>query len=133
MVQAMPLTSHKTKLLAFILGVLLLVPFSAFAKVGEITKQVGQDGSISRDNDTIVTNEGVGINMNDAITTSKAKLELTFDDNTKVAITRQSKLVIDDFVYDANSGTGKLAMNVAMGTVRSVSYTHLTLPTICSV
>ena len=121
MVQAMPLTSHKTKLLAFILGVLLLVPFSAFAKVGEITKQVGQDGSISRDNDTIVTNEGVGINMNDAITTSKAKLELTFDDNTKVAITRQSKLVIDDFVYDANSGTGKLAMNVAMGTVRYAS------------
>ena len=117
----MPLTSHKTKLLAVTLGVLLLVPFSAFAKVGEITKQVGQDGSISRDNDTIVTNEGVGINMNDAITTSKAKLELTFDDNTKVAITRQSKLVIDDFVYDANSGTGKLAMNVAMGTVRYAS------------
>ena len=121
MVIPMPLTSHKTKLLAVTLGVLLLVPFSAFAKVGEITKQVGQDGSISRDNDTIVTNEGVGINMNDAITTSKAKLELTFDDNTKVAITRQSKLVIDDFVYDANSGTGKLAMNVAMGTVRYAS------------
>ena len=121
MVQAMPLTSHKTKLITFILGVLLLVPLSAFAKVGEITKQIGQEGSISRDNDTIITNEGVGINMNDAITTSKAKLELTFDDNTKVAITRQSKLVIDDFVYDANSGTGKLAMNVAMGTVRYAS------------
>jgi hypothetical protein len=59
--------------------------------------------------------------MNDSITTSKAKLELTFDDDTKVAITRQSKLVIDDFVYDPNSGTGKLAMNVAMGTVRYAS------------
>ena len=121
MVIPMPLTSHKTKLLAFTLGVLLLVPLSVFAKVGEITKQIGQDGSISRDKDTIVTNEGVGINMNDAITTSKAKLELTFDDNTKVSITRQSKLVIDDFVYDATSGTGKLAMNVAMGTVRYAS------------
>ena len=121
MVQAMPLTSHKTKLITFILGVLLLVPLSAFARVGEITKQIGQDGSISRDNNTIVTNEGVGINMNDTITTSKAKLELTFEDDTKVAITRQSKLVIDDFVYDANSSTGKLAMNVAMGTVRYAS------------
>ena len=121
MVRPMPLTSHKTKLLAIILGVLLLVPLSAYAKVGEITKQIGQDGSISRDKDTIVTNEGVGINMNDAITTSKAKLELTFEDDTKVAITKQSKLVIDDFVYDANSGTGKLAMNVAMGTVRYAS------------
>ena len=121
MVQPMPLTSHKTKLITFILGVLLLVPLSAFARVGEITKQIGQDGSIARDSDTILTGEGVGINMNDAITTSKAKLELTFEDDTKVAITKQSKLVIDDFVYDANSGTGKLAMNVAMGTVRYAS------------
>ena len=76
MVQLMPLTSYKTKLLTFTIGVLLLVPLSVFAKVGEITKQIGQDGSISRDKDTIVTNEGVGINMNDAITTSKAKLEI---------------------------------------------------------
>jgi len=121
MVQAMPLTSHKTKLITFILGVLLLVPQAAFARVGEVTKQIGQDASIARDADTILTGEGVGINMNDAITTSKAKLELTFEDDTKVAITRQSKLVIDDFVYDANSGTGKLAMNVAIGTVRYAS------------
>jgi len=59
--------------------------------------------------------------MNDTITTSKAKLNLTFEDNTKVAMTQQSKLVIDDFVYDPNSGTGTLAMNVAMGTVRYAS------------
>ena len=121
MVVRMPLTSHKTKLITFILGVLLLVPLSAFAKVGEVTKQTGQDASISRDSDTIIVDEGTGINMNDAITTSKAKLELTFDDDTKVRITRQSKLIIDDFVYDPNSGTGKLAMNVAMGTVRYAS------------
>ena len=121
MVQRMPLILHKTKLLATILGVLLLVPLPSFAKVGEITKQTGQDASISRDDDTIITDEGTGINMNDAITTSKAKLELTFDDDTKVRITKQSKLIIDDFVYDANSGTGKLAMNVAMGTVRYAS------------
>jgi hypothetical protein len=121
MVIQMPLTSHKTKLIAFTLGVLLLVPLSAFAKIGEVTKQTGQDASISRDSDSIVVGEGTGINMNDAITTSRAKLELTFDDNTKVRITKQSKLIIDDFVYDANSGTGKLAMNVAMGTVRYAS------------
>jgi hypothetical protein len=117
----MPLTSRKTKILLLIIGVLLLVPLSAFAKVGEVTEQVGQDASISRDKDTIVVGKGTGINMNDTITTSNAKLSLTFEDNTKVAITQQSKLVIDDFVYDPNSGTGKLAMNVAMGTVRYAS------------
>ena len=115
MVIAMPLTSHKTNLLAFILGVLLIAPLSVFAKVGEITKQIGQDGSIARDKEVII------INMNDTITTSKAKLQLTFEDNTEVNITQQSKLIIDDFVYDPSAGTGKLAMNIAMGTVRYAS------------
>ena len=117
----MPLTLHNSKILFFIIGVLLLAPLSSFAKVGEVTEQIGQDASISRDKDTIVVGKGTGIEMNDTITTSKAKLSLTFEDNTKVAITQQSKLVIDDFVYDPASKTGKLAMNVAMGTVRYAS------------
>ena len=118
----MPLTSIKTNLFVTILGVLfLLAPLSARASVGTVTEQVGQEAKIARDKDTITVGKGTGINMNDVITTSKAKLGLTFEDNTKVAITAQSKLVIDDFVYDPNSGTGKLAMNVAMGTVRYAS------------
>ena len=118
----MPLTSYKTNLFATILGVLFLfAPLSARASVGTVTEQVGQEAKIARDKDTITVGKGTGINMNDVITTSKAKLGLTFEDNTKVAITPQSKLVIDDFVYDPNSGTGKLAMNVAMGTVRYAS------------
>ena len=118
----MPLTLHKTNLFATILGVLVyLAPLSVFASVGTVTEQVGQEAKIARDKDTITVGKGTGINMNDVITTSKAKLGLTFEDNTKVAITAQSKLVIDDFVYDPNSGTGKLAMNVAMGTVRYAS------------
>lgn len=118
----MPLTSIKTNLFVTILGVLfLLAPLSARASVGTVTEQVGQEAKIARDKDTITVGKGTGINMNDVITTSKAKLGLTFEDNTKVAITQQSKLVIDDFVYDPNSGTGKLAMNVAMGTVRYAS------------
>ena len=118
----MPLTSIKTNLFVTILGVLfLLAPLSARASVGTVTEQVGQEAKIARDKDSITIGKGTGINMNDVITTSKAKLGLTFEDNTKVAITPQSKLVIDDFVYDPNSGTGKLAMNVAMGTVRYAS------------
>ena len=118
----MPLTSYKTNLFATILGVLFLfAPLSARASIGTVTEQVGQEAKIARNKDSITIDKGTGINMNDVITTSKAKLGPTFEDNTKVAITPQSKLVIDDFVYDPNSGTGKLAMNVAMGTVRYAS------------
>ena len=118
----MPLTLHNNNLTAFTLGVLLsIVPLSVSASVGEVTEQVGQEAKIARNKDTITVSKGTGIEMNDTITTSKAKLNLTFEDDTKVAITQQSKLVIDDFVYDPSTSTGKLAMKVAMGTVRYAS------------
>jgi hypothetical protein len=59
--------------------------------------------------------------MNDTIVTARSRAELTFDDATKVKITEQSKLIIDDFVYDPKLGTGKLAMKVALGTARYAS------------
>jgi hypothetical protein len=59
--------------------------------------------------------------MNDTITTARAKAVLTFEDNTTVKITEQSKLIIDDFVYDPKQGTGKLAVKVALGTARYAS------------
>ena len=59
--------------------------------------------------------------MADSIRTAQGKVGITFDDNTKVQVNENSKLVIDDFVYDANKKTGKLSLNMAMGTVRYAS------------
>lgn len=59
--------------------------------------------------------------MADAIRTAQGKVGITFDDNTKVQVNENSKLVIDDFVYDPKKGTGKLALNMALGTVRYAS------------
>jgi hypothetical protein len=47
---------------------------------------------------------------------------ITFDDDTKVLVNENSRLVIDDFVYDPTTTKGgKLAVNVAHGTVRYAS------------
>ena len=59
--------------------------------------------------------------MADAIRTAQGKVGITFDDNTKVQVNENSKLVIDDFVYDPKSKSGKLALNMALGTVRYAS------------
>jgi hypothetical protein len=60
--------------------------------------------------------------MNDTIVTARAKAKLTFDDNTTVNITEQSKLIIDDFVYDPrNKDAGKLSMKMVQGTARYAS------------
>jgi hypothetical protein len=103
------------------LAVLLLVPCFAWASVGTITEQAGPAAEIQRQRTAIEANKGTGVEMNDAISTNKTRLAITFEDNTKVQLTEQSRLVIDDFVYDPRQGTGRVAMNVAMGTVRMAS------------
>ena len=62
------------------------------------------------------------IESNDSVVTARARAQITFKDDTKVQITEQSKLVIDDFVYDPNkSDAGKIGLKIAMGTARYAS------------
>jgi hypothetical protein len=103
------------------LGLLLLAPSLVWASVGTITEQAGPAAEIVRERIAVEANKGAGIEMNDTVSTNKTRLSITFEDNTKVQLTEQSRLVIDDFVYDPNQGTGRMAMNVAMGTVRMAS------------
>jgi hypothetical protein len=91
------------------------------AAVGSITEQVNAVPSIQRDKETLSGAKGTGVEMNDAIKTTRGKVGITFKDDTTVQINENSRLVIDDFVYDAKAKTGKLAMKVALGTVRYAS------------
>jgi hypothetical protein len=59
--------------------------------------------------------------MNDTVVTARAKARLEFDDKTTVNITEQSKITIDEFVYDPKAGSGKLAMKMVQGTARYAS------------
>jgi hypothetical protein len=57
----------------------------------------------------------------DTARTKRGKMRLDFIDDTRVDVIDNSILVIDDFVYDPSSGTGKLDMRAALGTVRYAS------------
>jgi len=93
----------------------------ALAAVGKITEQTGPT-EIQRDKDVIDSKIDFGIEMNDAVVTANARAGITFTDDTKVEITEQSKLIIDEFVFDpAQSDAGKLAIKVAMGTAKYAS------------
>jgi len=104
---------------------LLLVLFSisldSTASVGTITEQTSVPGSILRASKTLPGTKGQGVEMADAIATTKGKVGITFEDQTKVEVNDNSKLVIDDFVYDPKKGSGKLAMKFTAGTVRYAS------------
>lgn len=101
---------------------LTLFTTTAYGAVGSVTEQVGTTAQIVRNKAKLDVNKGTGVEMNDVVTTAKSKLGLTFQDNTRVQLTEQSRLLIDDFVYDPKKkDAGKLGMKVAIGTVRYAS------------
>lgn len=103
---------------------ILLVPLlitNAYAGIGKVTEQVNAPPTIQRQNNTLTGSKGTGVEMNDAIKTSQGKVGITFEDDTKVQVNENSKLVIDDFVYDPKSKAGKLGAKIALGTVRYAS------------
>lgn len=93
----------------------------AAASIGAVTELVNSPPSIQRQNSTLTGNKGTGVEMNDAIKTARGKVGITFEDDTKVQVNENSKLVIDDFVYDPKSKSGKLGAKIALGTVRYAS------------
>lgn len=104
-----------------VLALLLLMP-CAWANIGTVTDAPGSAGEIVRGKAKMEGGKGVGIESNDIYATKNAHVGITFKDDTKVKINENSRLVIDDFVYDpSKSDAGKLALKVGMGTVRYAS------------
>lgn len=99
---------------------LLLSQTNWAASVGKVTELSGP-AEIVRDKKSTESKLNSPVEMNDTFVTARARATLTFEDNTNVKVTEQSKLVIDDFVYDSKKGTGKLAMKVVLGTARYAS------------
>ena len=93
---------------------------TSLAAVGRVTEQTGPT-EIVRNKKSTPSAVNTPVEMNDTIVTARAKAKLTFEDNTTVNITEQSKLIIDDFVYDPKKGSGKVAMKVVLGTARYAS------------
>lgn len=104
-----------------VLLIWLLIPSTGLAAVGEITELKGTPASVERKAKQISGTQGTGIEMYDQVTTAKSRLAITFSDDTKVQLTEQSKLVIDEFVYDPVTDVGKASLKVALGTVRYAS------------
>jgi len=90
--------------------------------VGSISEFQG-GGTVKRAAKVTAAAKGSGIQKNDTVSTnSQGRFKITFVDATTVNITQNSRLVIDDFVYDGNNKSkGKIGLKLALGTARYTS------------
>jgi len=101
--------------------VLTLFPSIVLGEVGAVTEFTGNPAQANRQEESLIVEMGFSLEMLDELITANTRMGLTFEDGTRAEITEQSELVIDDFVYDPNSGVGKMSMKVALGTVQMAS------------
>jgi hypothetical protein len=106
-----------------LLAVVCLIAYTnSWAGIGTVSDVTGTACSIERAKQKLPGGKGVAIESMDTYVTGGCVSNITFKDDTKVKITENSRLMIDDFVYDPKqSDAGKLALKVGMGTVRYAS------------
>ena len=95
---------------------------SAFGSIGEVTQLEGNGIIDRKDGDKgIVVEKELDVFSYDTVKTGNGKVGIEFIDQTRVDVTEHSKLIIDEFVYDPNSKTGKLNLSAKLGTIRYAS------------
>lgn len=106
----------------FLLALLLTFTSPSWAGIGTVSENKGTACEVERDKKKLSGVKGAEIESMDTYTTGACVSNITFKDDTKVKVTENSRLLIDDFVFDPKkSDAGKLALKVGMGTVRYAS------------
>lgn len=106
----------------FVAVLALLIVSPAWAGIGTVSDSKGTACEIQRNKTKLPGQKGAAVESMDTYVTGACAANITFKDDTKVKVTENSRLLIDDFVYDPKQGdAGRLAMKVAMGTVRYAS------------
>lgn len=94
----------------------------AWAKIGDVIQQQGVTDIDRKDGPTFEKiQKDFDVESYDTIKTKNGRTAIEFLDETRVDVTENSKLVIDEFVYDPNTSTGSLALKASFGTVRYAS------------
>ena len=100
---------------------LLLLTSTAHASIGNVVKQKG-NASVERSGEKSILKKGSDVEFKDNVRTGDGNVGIKFVDDTNVAVSPHSSLIIDEFIYDPNSkDNSKLVMNIALGTVRYAS------------
>lgn len=101
---------------------LMLFPSVAYAEIGSVESLKGNIDIDRKKNIINGAKQSPIESMDTVITKSNSEARLKFKDSTTVRITPNSRLLIDDFVYDPNqSDASRIALKATLGTIRYAS------------
>jgi hypothetical protein len=96
--------------LAIVLFVASPLGAAAAQSVGTVTRVQGS---------TTPAASGTPVHMNDRLRTgANARLEVTFNDNSKLTLGENANVVIDRYVYNPNKSSAQVVLNATQGALR---------------
>ena len=106
--------------LIIVLSIFLSIASAANAQIGTVTVLDG-NGFIKRDREIVGDSKGTSVEQMDVAETTKGRMQIDFIDETRLDVIDNSRIVIDEFVYDPNTGKGSLDIRASLGAVRYAS------------
>ena len=97
-----------------VIAVVWLWSVGALASIGDVEQQVGNSVIERQGGDAVTSETGLDIFSLDTVKTANGRTSIVFVDDTRVDVTENSKLIIDEFVYDPNTQTGELALKASL-------------------
>ena len=88
--------------------------------IGDIVESTGV-GSLTRNNDTILSAVDVSVQLYDEAETTNGRMLIEFLDKAELALTEHTRVIIDEVIYDPNPNKSKMVMKMAFGTARFAS------------
>ena len=110
------------------LALVLVVLFVSFKTI-KVAAQVVSIGDISEltGNAQVVRDKPYdadlkfAIQQNDQAVTSNGRMAITFLDDSTVRLTEHSKLIVDEYIYNADPSKSKMALTFGVGTARFIT------------
>ncbi|MCI5119705.1 MAG: hypothetical protein D3908_00620 [Candidatus Electrothrix sp. AUS4] len=113
----------RKKIILSFLTVLLLAPPLAFTQdfVGGLRKVSGS-ATIIRDGQQIIAKDGIRVKMGDKLTTgANGSLGVIFTDNTRISLGSNSKIDINEYVFQPEKGSFSFLTELVQGTASYIS------------
>ena len=100
----------------------VFLAFNVYSQVGEISELRG-NGEVLRadETDKLLARTSLDILSYDDVRTGNGRLGITFLDSSVIRLTEHSKIIIDEYIYDANPSKSKMALKMASGTARFIT------------
>ena len=93
---------------------------NAVVAVGRVAKVEGS-ATIVRNGVAITVNTGDAVLKGDVLQTGAGVLGVTFADGSTLSLTANSRLMVDDFVYDSNGSANSEILNLVQGSLSFIS------------